>query len=575
VVRHCTFCRRLFVLDEKILGGYYNAWAKHILKAHARGVRRLYRAYNVDALYRVYRTRRAKTNRMSKNARNKVKMGIEVPRNTREALFFDKQNKNTLWADAIFKEMSGLRRLNVFKFHAPNYKCDRKEGWQFAPMHMIFDIKQQDMRFKARLIVGGHVIDSSDYTTYSSVIENLSVRLLFLAAAHQGLGIMTGDIGNAFPTAPCAEKVWSKCGPEFGAQEGAIATLQWPLYGLKIASRSFHEFFGDTLQRMGFTPTRADQDLWYRKADDHAGFEYIATHVDDIAIAATRPAEYMNMIEQDFLVRNKEDSPSYYLGNDLKMKGDRLRKYQEEHRTLPKKNTPMSPNAHPELDTSDLLDEPGIRHYQKIIGMGQWLVVAGRFDINYAISSLSRYAAAPQKGHLEMAEDILGSLKKYPAHGYIINPKPPSIDPKYETIKLKEDFSGQYQYFQEEDLDPKFPEPLVPEMDINIFVDANHAHNKVMGRSVTRLFCFVGSTPVSWRSKRQASVQTSTFGAEFTALKKAVKEGITLRYYLRSMGIKVAKSTPFFVDNMGVVLNASNPGSTFNKKSVALLYHFV
>jgi hypothetical protein len=75
-------------------------------------------------------------------------MGIEVPRNTREALFFDKQNKNTLSADAIFKEMSGLRRLNVFKFHAPNYKCDHKEGWQFAPMHMIFDIDQQDMNTK-------------------------------------------------------------------------------------------------------------------------------------------------------------------------------------------------------------------------------------------------------------------------------------------------------------------------------------------------------------------------------------------------------------------------------------------
>lgn len=71
---------------------------------------------------------------------------------------------------------------------------------------MIFDIKQQDMRYKARLVVGGHVIDSSDYTTYSSIIENISVRLLFLAAAHQGLGIMTGDIVNAFPAAPCAEK---------------------------------------------------------------------------------------------------------------------------------------------------------------------------------------------------------------------------------------------------------------------------------------------------------------------------------------------------------------------------------
>jgi hypothetical protein len=130
---------------------------------------------------------------------------------------------------------------------------------------------------------------------------------------------------------------------------------------------------------------------------------------------------------------------------------------------------------------------------------------------------------------------------------------------------LKEDFGGQYHYFQE-DLDPKFPEPLVPEMDTNICVDANHTHDKVTGGSVTGLFCFVGNKPVSRRSKRQASVQTSTFGAEFTAIKKAVEEGI---------GFKVGKPTPIVVDNMGVVLNASNPGSTLNKKSVALLYHFV
>jgi hypothetical protein len=57
--------------------------------------------------------------------------------------------------------------------------------------------------------------------------------------------------------------------------------------------------------------------------------------------------------------------------------------------------------------------------------------------------------------------------------------------------------------------------------------------------------------------------------------KKAVEEGITLQYYLRSMGIKVGKPTPIFVDNIGVVLNASNPGSTLKKKSEAFSYHFV
>jgi hypothetical protein len=85
----------------------------------------------------------------------------------------------------------------------------------------------------------------------------------------------------------------------------------------------------------------------------------------------------------------------------------------------------------------------------------------------------------------------------------------------------------------------------------------------------------VGSTPIVFESKRQNTVQTSTFGAEFTALKKAVEKVITLRYHLRSMGVQVNKPTSVWVDNMAVELNASNPGSTLNKKHVALAYHFV
>jgi len=87
---------------------------------------------------------------------------------------------------------------------------------------------------------------------------------------------------------------------------------------LKTASRSFRNFFGNCLLQLGFSPTRADPDLWYRKSDDYEGYDYIATHVDDIIIAAKRPAEYMSQIEQQFNVRNKEDSPSCYLGNSYK-----------------------------------------------------------------------------------------------------------------------------------------------------------------------------------------------------------------------------------------------------------------
>ena len=85
----------------------------------------------------------------------------------------------------------------------------------------------------------------------------------------------------------------------------------------------------------------------------------------------------------------------------------------------------------------------------------------------------------------------------------------------------------------------------------------------------------VGSTPVICKSTRQTSVQTSTFGAELTALKTTVEEVLELRYYMRAMGIEVKDATPIFVDNEGVVLNTTNPASSLNKKALALGYHFV
>lgn len=156
----------------------------------------------------------------------------------------------------------------------------------------------------------------------------------------------------------------------------------------------------------------------------------------------------------------------------------------------------------------------------------------------------------------------------------MINPSPPNIDLEYQQVELSKDFGNQYHYFTE-DIDSWFPTPLLPELDINLFCDSDHGHDKVTGRSITRILGFVGSTPVTWQSKRQSSVQTSTYGAEFVALKKAVEEAVMLRYHLRSMGVRVKKATPIFVDNSGVVISASDPASTLNKKCVALAYHFV
>eukprot|EP00957_Ditylum_brightwellii_P066260 5029095-Ditylum_brightwellii.AAC.1 len=143
-------------------------------------------------------------------------------------------------------------------------------------------------------------------------------------AAKYGLGIISGDIRNAFCTTPCAEKIWSVAGEQFGEKKRAIVVLKQALYGLKTASASFHKFLGDFLQEMGFEPTRADQDLWIKKSEHYEGYDYIAPHMDDIIIVAKNPLKYMSHIKQHFQVRDVTDSPEYYLGNNIAKRNGKM-----------------------------------------------------------------------------------------------------------------------------------------------------------------------------------------------------------------------------------------------------------
>jgi hypothetical protein len=74
--------------------------------------------------------------------------------------------------------------------------------------------------------------------------------------------------------------------------------------------------------------------------------------------------------------------------------------------------SPLEPGNHPEFDESDLLDFEGIKQYQSLIGLIQWAVQLGRFDVTTATMTLSAYQSAPRVGHLERAKHLIGYLVK-------------------------------------------------------------------------------------------------------------------------------------------------------------------
>jgi hypothetical protein len=117
------------------------------------------------------------------------------------------------------------------------------------------------------------------------------------------------------------------------------------------------------------------------------------------------------------------------------------------------------------------------------------------------------------------------------------------------------------------------PEPRGRSVITRCYVDADHAGCLATLRSHTGVLLFVNEAPIIWYSKRQNTVESSTFGSEFIALKQAIDFTEGLRYKLRMMGIPFDDSTTIYCDNEAVVKNTTVPESTLKKKHNAICYH--
>jgi hypothetical protein len=110
---------------------------------------------------------------------------------------------------------------------------------------------------------------------------------------------------------------------------------------------------------------------------------------------------------------------------------------------------------------------------------------------------------------------------------------------------------------------------------LRIYVDADHAGIMVTRRSRTRNVQFVNKAVVNWFSKKQGSIETSTFGSEFVALKTAIEANRGLRYKPRMLGDQIDGLFYVFCDRQLETANSSQPESLLKRKSNAIAYYAV
>ena len=119
------------------------------------------------------------------------------------------------------------------------------------------------------------------------------------------------------------------------------------------------------------------------------------------------------------------------------------------------------------------------------------------------------------------------------------------------------------------------PEPRGTGLIIRAQVDADHAGDTTTRRSRTGFLVWLNKAPIYWMSKKQASVESSPFGSEFTAMKQCTEYLRGLRYKPRMMGIPIIGPAFVYGDNQSVLANTTIHDFTLKKKSQSIDYHFV
>ena len=517
----------------------------------------------------------------------KYMFGVEIPRSPSHALSLDKKNGNTLWQDAMDKELKAIMLFGTFRI--PN-KGEDLADYQQISFHIVFVVKHNGCR-KARLVAGGHKSGSPTEDLYSGVVGIGNVRLLFLLAAVNGLEVRAADISNAYLYSKTQEKCMILVGPEFGPDlAGKLIIIFKSLYGLKSAAARFHEHLGMTLCKMGYGPSKGEPNLWMKDCNEH--YEYIATYVDDLMIASKDPDEVIRIVKETYDLKGV-GPPEYYLGGNVEDMDEhwtkknikwslnastyvsgiipKLEKLMGE--TFAKYSSPMSESYHPELDDTDFVDnENGSKC--RSIGSLNWTITHGRFDIQYATSKMARFNCAPRKGHMKGVIRIVGYLEKVAnlIPRLLVNPESPNHE-KY----LTQDHGTWEEFYPDavEEIPPDMPAQKGKEMKITIWVDADHTHNQVTRKSVNRIVVMINRMVYKTVSKRQATVESSTYGSELVASRVVVDIAVEVRYLLRMLGIKVDSPAWLLGDNKSVVLNSTIPSSVLKKKHCAINYHRV
>lgn len=463
----------------------------------------------------------------------------------------NRPDKN-FWLQAMNEEYQSLMDNCTWDLcDLPKDRKPIKNKWVFKTKK---DENGQIVRYKARLVIKGcsqkYGIDYDEI--FSPVVRYASIRYLMALSVKYDLDIDQMDAVTAFLQGELNDEVIYMHQPSgFHDKTNRVCRLNRALYGLKQSSRVWNKKLDAALKKFNFTQSKLDPCVYYLFQESN--ILIVTIYVDDFIIFSNNSQmknEFKAYLNKTFKMKDL-GSAQFCLG--IKIERDRrngklfLNQKQYILDTLTKFNmqdckpvyTPMENGLKLTKDQSPQSEEEKefMRNipYREAVGCLMYLAQITRPDIYHVVHKLSQFNNNPGRVHWQCIKRVFRYLKG--------------------TLNLKLTYKAD------------------ANESIEGYCDADWGGCIESGRSTSGYVFTLMGGPISWSSRKQSCVATSSCQSEYIAMAEANQEAQW--WFMFQEEIEESKPIKMFVDNQSAIYLASESFFHAKTKHINIKYHFV
>lgn len=411
-------------------------------------------------------------------------------------------------------------------------------------------------RYKARLVARGcSQRQGIDYVeTFSPVVRYSSLRMLLALAVKMGLQIDQMDVVTAFLHGDIEETIYMHQPESFNDGTDRVCRLNKSIYGLKQASRMWNIKLNGVLVRAGFTRCKKDACIYVRR--EGKSIAIVAVYVDDLLIFYNNSEwrdQLKSTLKRSFSMKDLGSASTVL---NIQIEYDRKngilqlnqRKYTEQ--VLKRFNMfecdavklPSDPNQRLTMEMAPSTDEQREQMenvpYQEAVGSILYLAQCTRPDVSFSVTNVSQFNQNHGQAHWKAVKRILRYLKG--------------------TLNCKLTYSR----------DSKFEH-------LTGYSDADWGSSFCNFASCSGYVFLWHGGAISWASKKQPTVATSTAESEYLALTAASKEALWL-VELKDEIINDGKPMiRIMCDNKGAIDLTKSGAFNARTKHISIRHYFI